>query len=77
MAAKPTLDVETPTAHAVSPRANAAPTLHLPAFRALLVNKYDSRLDISSGGIASDEDTKKFFDSTGELKKLNESGASD
>jgi len=78
MTAKPTLDVEISVARIASARvADAAPILQLPTFRASLIDEDNSHLDFDDGSVTSDEDTKKFFDFTGELKKLNESGASD
>jgi serine/arginine repetitive matrix protein 2 len=48
-----------------------------PVFRARL-NDDEQSCDIDEGGHSSEEeDTKKSFDFTGELKKLNESGGSD
>ena len=79
--AMPTLDVEMSVARTASPRVpDVAPILQLPTFRALLIDEEDNHLDIDDGSVTSDEDTKKSFDFTisqGELKKLNESGASD
>ena len=53
------------------------PALQLPVFRASLIDDEQNHCDIDEGTNTSDEDTKKSFDFTGELKKLNESGASD
>jgi len=76
--AKPTLDVEMSVARTASPRVpDVAPILQLPTFRASLIDEEDNHLDIDDGSVTSDEDTKKSFDFTRELKKLNESGASD
>ncbi|GLB36845.1 hypothetical protein LshimejAT787_0311320 [Lyophyllum shimeji] len=48
----------------------------LPSFH--LVDDEDNHADIEAGGNSSEEDnTKKSFDFTGEIRKLNESGASD
>jgi serine/arginine repetitive matrix protein 2 len=46
-----------------------------PVFRAQLYDEDANNADIE--GSSDDDDTKKSFDFTGELKKLNESGASD
>ena len=76
--AKPTLDVEMAVARTASPRVtDVVPILQLPPFRALLTDEEDNHLDIDNGSATSDECTKKSFDSTRELKKLNESGASE
>jgi len=76
--AKPILDVEMLVARTASPRVpDVAPILQLPTFRASLIDKEDNHLDIDDGSVTSDEDTKKSFDFTGELEKLNESGVSD
>jgi len=76
--AKPTLDVEMSVARTASPRVpDVAPILQLPTFRASLIDEEDNHPNIDDGGATSDEDTKKSFDFTGGLKKLNESGASD
>ncbi|TFK33165.1 hypothetical protein BDQ12DRAFT_448473 [Crucibulum laeve] len=53
------------------------PRLELPVFRAALVDDEGDHADIDEGGLTSEEDTKKSFDFTGELQKLNESGGSD
>jgi len=64
-------------ARTASPRvADVAPTLPLPIFCASLIDEEDNHLGIDDGSVTSDEDKKKYFDLTGELKKLNESGAS-
>jgi len=61
-----------------SPRVtNVTPILQLPPFRALLTDEEDNHLDIDTGSATSDEHTKKSFDFTGELEKLNESDASE
>lgn len=50
----------------------------IPVFRAHLVDDEGDEADIEEAlGSSSDDETKKSFDFTGELKKLNESGASD
>lgn len=49
-----------------------------PIFRAQLIDEEANQADLDdSGNVSSDDDTNKSFDFTGELKKLNESGASD
>lgn len=53
------------------------PVLQLPVFHASLVDDEQNQCYIDEGTITSDEDTKKSFDFTGELQKLNESGGSD
>ncbi|KAF8878425.1 hypothetical protein BD779DRAFT_1663807 [Infundibulicybe gibba] len=53
------------------------PVLDLPIFHAQLIDEDQNHADIDEGENTSEEDTKKSFDFTGELKKLNESGASD
>ncbi|KAG5650532.1 hypothetical protein H0H81_011921 [Sphagnurus paluster] len=54
------------------------PVLELPSFHAKLIDDEENHADIDTGGNSSDEDfTKKSFDFTGEIKKLNESGGSD
>ncbi|KAI0051553.1 hypothetical protein FA95DRAFT_1580533 [Auriscalpium vulgare] len=47
-----------------------------PVFRAQVIDDADNHADID-GSEVSDDDTKKSFDFTGELQKLNESGGSD
>ncbi|KAF8814601.1 hypothetical protein BYT27DRAFT_7249906 [Phlegmacium glaucopus] len=64
--------VELPT-HLLDP----PPMLQLPVFRASLIDDEQNQCDIDEYTNTSDEDTKKSFDFTGELKKLNESGGSD
>ncbi|KAJ7088519.1 hypothetical protein B0H15DRAFT_841620 [Mycena belliarum] len=54
------------------PISPSPPQLELPIFNVELVDH-----DMDEGGASSEEDTKKSFDFTGELQKLNESGASD
>jgi hypothetical protein len=56
---------------------SAPPSLPLPIFHVSLVDDEQNEYDIDESTHTSDEDTKKSFDFTGELKKLNESGASD
>ncbi len=54
------------------------PTIELPVFQASLVDEEHNHFAIDGDEVhSSDEDTKKSFDFTGELQKLNESGASD
>ncbi|KAH9846904.1 hypothetical protein C2E23DRAFT_872120 [Lenzites betulinus] len=53
---------------------------NVPVFHAQLFDAEANQADIDDGeghGSASEDDTKKSFDFTGELQKLNESGASD
>ncbi|KAF7293556.1 hypothetical protein MIND_01134100 [Mycena indigotica] len=52
------------------------PQLQLPIFDVELVEANGNHADIDDGA-TSEEDTKKSFDITGELQKLNEPGASD
>ncbi|KAF9235707.1 hypothetical protein BU15DRAFT_89481 [Melanogaster broomeanus] len=49
----------------------------VPVFRATIVDEDDHHADVEEAGTLSEDDTKKSFDFTGELQKLNESGASD
>ncbi|TCD61190.1 hypothetical protein EIP91_008796, partial [Steccherinum ochraceum] len=50
----------------------------LPVFRATILDEEANLADVDEGNNSSEEDeTKKSFDFTGELQKLNESGASD
>lgn len=51
---------------------------NVPVFRARVIDEDDNQADIEEAGISSssEDDTKKSFDFTGEIKKLNESGAS-
>nr|GAT51801.1 predicted protein [Mycena chlorophos] len=57
----------------------SVPKLELPVFTVQLADDdVGHHADIDDNdGVLSEEDTKKSFDFTGELKKLNESGASD
>ena len=57
------------------PSSSAPPALPLPVFHASLIDDEQNQYDID-GMHTSDEDTKNIFDFTGELQKLNESGAS-
>ncbi|EIN05384.1 hypothetical protein PUNSTDRAFT_127845 [Punctularia strigosozonata HHB-11173 SS5] len=66
----PQLPLPIPEAGGESP-----PTLQVPIFEALVTGPNGSCP--SSPASTSEDDTKKSFDFTGELKKLNESGASD
>ncbi|KAF8148662.1 hypothetical protein B0H34DRAFT_802878 [Crassisporium funariophilum] len=56
---------------------SAPPMLDLPVFHASLIDDEDNMCSLDEGTNTSDEDTKKSFDFTGELQKLNESGGSD
>ena len=58
------------------PSSSPLPLLQLPVFHASLIDDEQNRYDID-GMNTSDEDTKKTFDFTGELKNLNDSGGSD
>ncbi|KAJ6511227.1 hypothetical protein DFH09DRAFT_999601 [Mycena vulgaris] len=58
--------------HAPLPISPSPPQLELPVFNVQLIDG-----DMDEGGTSSEEDTKKSFDFTGELQKLNESGGSD
>ncbi|KAJ7115597.1 hypothetical protein C8R43DRAFT_1038570 [Mycena crocata] len=62
--------------HAPLPISPSPPQLELPIFNVQLVGDHGHG-DMDEGGTSSEEDTKKSFDFTGELQKLNESGASD
>ena len=48
----------------------------MPVFRANVIDEDDRQADIEEAAMSSEDDTKKSFDFTGEIKKLNESGAS-
>ena len=48
-----------------------------PVFRANIIDEDEHHADIEEAGMSSEDDTKKSFDFTGELQKLNESGGSD
>ncbi|KAG2338846.1 hypothetical protein BDR05DRAFT_951659 [Suillus weaverae] len=48
-----------------------------PVFRAKVIDEDDHHADIEEAGMSSEDDTKKSFDFTGELQKLNQSGGSD
>ncbi|KAJ7772927.1 hypothetical protein DFH07DRAFT_913167 [Mycena maculata] len=63
--------------HAPLPVSPTPPRLELPVFNVQLVEDDGHHGDIDEGGLSSEEDTKKSFDFTGELQKLNESGGSD
>ncbi|KAL4064764.1 hypothetical protein V8B97DRAFT_2010772 [Scleroderma yunnanense] len=52
------------------------PVPEMPVFRANVIDEDDRHADIEEAAISSEDDTKKSFDFTGEIKKLNESGAS-
>ncbi|KIK98105.1 hypothetical protein PAXRUDRAFT_725108 [Paxillus rubicundulus Ve08.2h10] len=51
--------------------------VNVPIFRATLIDEDDHHADVEEAGAFSEDDTKKSFDFTGELQKLNESGGSD
>ena len=48
-----------------------------PVFRAIVIDEEEHHADVEEAGTLSEDDTKKSFDFTVELQKLNESGASD
>ncbi|KIM75320.1 hypothetical protein PILCRDRAFT_92174 [Piloderma croceum F 1598] len=48
----------------------------VPVFRAFVIDEQNNHHDIDDNSISSEDDTKKSFDFTGELKKLNHSGVS-
>jgi serine/arginine repetitive matrix protein 2 len=58
------------------PSSSSPPALQLPVFHVSLIDDEQNQYDID-GMHTSEEDTKNTFDFTGELQKLNESGASD
>ena len=61
-----------------SSASSCAPTVEVPVFRASVVDEDDNHADIDDfAASSSEDDTKKSFDFTGELQKLNQSGASD
>ncbi|KAG8220621.1 hypothetical protein J3R82DRAFT_2877 [Butyriboletus roseoflavus] len=61
-----------PVLDSPSPRSSLS---EIPGFRAAVVNGDDHHTDVEE--TLSEDDTKRSFDFTGELQKLNESGASD
>ncbi|PPQ91217.1 hypothetical protein CVT25_001175 [Psilocybe cyanescens] len=76
----PDMDMEIGTVMEAARSRPALPSLSpsLPVFRAELVDAHDNHFDIDIDPSASeDDDTKKSFDFTGELARLNESGGSD
>jgi serine/arginine repetitive matrix protein 2 len=48
----------------------------VPVFRAFVIDEQNNHHDIDESSISSEDDTKKSFDFTGELKKLNHAGVS-
>ncbi|KAF8417746.1 hypothetical protein L210DRAFT_3655997 [Boletus edulis BED1] len=62
-----------PTLDTASTRSSLA---ELPVFRATVIDEDEHHVDVEEGTL-SEDDTKRSFDFTGELQKLNESGASD
>ena len=52
------------------------PNVDQPVFHALVIDDEDNHANIDRG-LSSEDDTKRSFDFTGELKKLNELGGSD
>ncbi|KAI6020976.1 hypothetical protein BKA83DRAFT_4293512 [Pisolithus microcarpus] len=69
-------EIPLPVPGADSPSQDPLP--EVPVFRATLIDEDDRQADIEEAGAlsSSEEDTKKSFDFTGEINKLNESGAS-
>ena len=65
-----------PTSMDRSPQLPSSSILLQPSFRANLVDEEGDHVDIEDEFASSEDDTKKSFDFTGELRKLNESGAS-
>ena len=63
-----------PEVDSLSPKSSRA---EIPVFRAIVTDEDEHHADIEEAGALSEDDTKKSFDFTGELKRLNESGASD
>ncbi|KAF8429851.1 hypothetical protein L210DRAFT_3652038 [Boletus edulis BED1] len=49
----------------------------LPVFRATVINEDEHHVDVEEAGTLLEDDTKRSFNFTGKLQKLNESGASD
>jgi serine/arginine repetitive matrix protein 2 len=49
----------------------------IPVFRATVIDEDEHHADVEEAETLSEDDTKRSFDFTGELEKLNESGASD
>ncbi|KAF5376919.1 hypothetical protein D9615_007315 [Tricholomella constricta] len=71
-------DVSLPTSPVEPESPSGPPVLELPTFHAKLIDDEENHADIDAASNSSDEDyTKKSFDFTGEIQKLNESGASD
>lgn len=60
-----------------TPSSSPAPKQDVPVFRASVIDEDENHADIDEGTASSEDDTKKSFDFTGELQKLNQSGASD
>ncbi|KAF8438822.1 hypothetical protein L210DRAFT_1005447, partial [Boletus edulis BED1] len=48
----------------------------LPVFHATVIDEDEHHADVEEAGTLSEDDTKRLFNFTGELQKLNESGAS-
>ena len=73
---KPLFPNNPPAEALPTPSSSSPPALQLPVFHVSLIDDEQNHYDID-GMNTSDEDTKNTFDFTGELQKLNESGASD
>lgn len=63
-----------PVLDSPSPKSSRA---NNPVFRATVVDEDEHHADVEETGTLSEDDTKRSFDFTGELQRLNESGASD
>ena len=63
-----------PVLDSPSPKSSLA---GIPVFRATVIDEDEHHADVEEAGTLSEDDTKESFDFTGELQKLNESGASD
>lgn len=70
----PLRSIATATATTIS---SPGPTQDVPVFRASVIDEDENHADVDEGTTSSEDDTKKSFDFTGELQKLNQSGASD
>lgn len=66
-------EIPLPVLDSPSPRSSLA---EIPISRATVINEND-HADVEEAETLSEDDTKRSFDFTGELQKLNESGASD
>jgi serine/arginine repetitive matrix protein 2 len=72
----PGLPPEMPLPVLDSPSPKSSLSKH-PVFRATVVDEDEHHADVEETGTLSEDDTKRSFDFTGELQRLNESGASD